>query len=1015
MSAAPELSPGSANERLDALVRLSALLRSGQPAREVMPRVFEAAHAVLPADAYAVWRFHHRDSEWRIVASDGLSRDYTDFATADRRKEALFVDGPLFVADVFGSTIVEQRRAFYEKEGIRSMFVVPLHLQGEMNGTLVCYYRTPHVLDPQERQYASILGDVVSAALSARKFDRFAEAARIVSGELDLTRVVQSVTDAATEMTNAQFGAFFYNVLDNDGGSYMLYTISGVPREEFARFPMPRNTAVFAPTFAGTATVRSDDIRKDPRYGHNAPHHGMPAGHLPVASYLAVPVISRSGEVLGGLFFGHSDTGVFTENEEQIVEALAAQAAVAIDNARLYDALQRERERLARSESRYRTLIDTTPAHQFIWTTTPDGRFVDDVPGWRELTGQTREELTGWGWADALHPQDRERIAGAWREALDAHRPMQAQYRVRATDGSYRWVATTSAPVLAEDGSVVEWVGTIADIHDRKTSEDNLRFLAQVSDLLASSLDYETTLGTVARLAVPEIADWCAVDIADEQGGHRRLAVAHVDPAKVELALDLDRRFPPPSERDSVARVIRTGKSEWLPYIAPELIDQALFDPEHRAILHSLGLQSYMVVPLRMHDRNLGALTFALSDSRRRFNEADLAFAEELGRRAAVAIENARLYSAAQAANRAKDDFLATLSHELRTPMTAVLGWSRMLKMGLTPDETGEAIDAIERSASVQMQLIEDILDMSRIMAGKMRIGTAPVDLCAVVQSALATVHPAADAKDIEIFTSFPRDAPAVLGDEGRLQQVVWNLLTNAIKFTNRGGTVTVRVTSTGDAVTLSLRDTGIGIDPAFMPHVFERFRQQDSSTTRAHGGIGLGLAIVRRLVELHGGHITAESEGIGRGSTFTVELPAIRTRHTAAITPPASDELPSLAGTSVLVIDDESMTRDVVAAILRRAGATVTVAESAQAAHAALADFHPDVILCDIAMPVDDGYTFLRQLRAHDPTTPVIALTAFGRPEDRDKALESGFDAFLKKPVDPVVLAETVKKMGDS
>ncbi|HYK01679.1 MAG TPA: GAF domain-containing protein [Thermoanaerobaculia bacterium] len=1013
MSAPPELKISSPDERLDALARVSSLLRSGLPAREAMQHLLAEVHAIFPADAYAVWRFHHRTNDWRIVACDGLSRDYADHAVSERRNEGMLADGPVFIADVFASSTAAERHAFYEAEGIRSMFVLPLHLQGEMTGTFVCYYRTPHAIDPHDRQLASVFADVVASVLSARKFDRFAEAARVVSGELDLSRVVQSVTDAATEMTNAQFGAFFYNVLDDAGGSYVLYTISGVPREAFERFPMPRNTAVFGPTFAGTGTVRSDNIRKDPRYGHNAPYHGMPEGHLPVTSYLAVPVVSRSGEVLGGLFFGHSEEGIFTENEEQIVEALAGQAAVAIDNARLYDALQRERERLVRSESRYRALVDITPAHQFIWTTGPDGRLTDDLPAWRELTGQTLEQLSGWGWADVLHPQDRDRIAGAWRDALEARRPMQEQFRVLARDGAYRWIATTSAPVFAEDGSVIEWVGTLADVHDRKTADDNLRFLAQVSDLLASSLDYETTLRTVAKLAVPAIADWCAVDIADEQGGHHRLAVAHVDPAKVELALDLQTRFPPAAENDSVARVIRTGKSEWLPHIPPEMIDSAPLAPEHRAILHSLGLQSFMLVPLRMHDRNLGALTFALSDSRRRFNEADLAFAEELGRRAAVAIENARLYGAAQAANRAKDDFLATLSHELRTPMTAVLGWSRMLKMGLDASETGEAIDAIERSASVQMQLIEDILDMSRIMAGKMRIEAVPVDLCAITQSALGAVHPAADAKEIEIFTSFPREGATVLGDEGRLQQIVWNLLTNAIKFTHRHGQVSVRVTANDETVTLSVRDSGEGIDPAFLPHVFERFRQQDSSTTRAHGGIGLGLAIVRHLVELHGGRITAESEGTGHGSTFTIELPAIRTRRSGTpAAPRATEEMPSLAGISLLVIDDEAMTRDVIAAILRRAGAHVVTADSVRAAHEALAEFTPNVILCDIAMPIDDGYAFLREYRHRGGTSPVIALTAFGRPEDRDKALSSGFNAFLKKPVEPVVLAETVLEM---
>ncbi|HEX8617471.1 MAG TPA: GAF domain-containing protein, partial [Thermoanaerobaculia bacterium] len=996
---------------LEALARVSRLLRAGLPARVALEHVLAAARLLFPADGYAVWRYHARSREWHVVVSAGLSRDHTDHNIPESA-ERIELENPLFIRDVFAAPLVTERRDFYEAEGFRSMFLMPLHLQGELNGTFVCYYKTPPEIADDDHELARVFANIVSAVMSARKFDRFAEAARVVSAELDLSRIVQSVTDAATEMTNAHFGAFFYNVLNAEGESYMLYSISGVPREAFERFPMPRNTAVFDPTFSGTGIVRSANIRNDPRYGHNAPHYGMPAGHLPVTSYLAVPVISRSGEVLGGLFFGHPEEGVFTENEEQIVEALAAQAAVAIDNARLYDALQRERERLMRSESRHRALVNATPAHQFIWTTSPDGRVVNDVEAWQQMTGQTADELREDGWAAIVHPQDRERVTAAWKEALEARAPMQQEFRIRVKDGSYRWVESTSAPVFAADGAILEWVGTIADVHPRKITEENLRFLAEIGGLLSSSLDYETTLRTVARLAVPEIADWCAVDIADDQGGHHRLAVAHVDPDKVELALEIDRRFPAAPENDTVGRVIKSGKSEWLRDIPPDMIEKAPLHPEHREILRALGLLSFMVVPLRVHERTLGAVTFALSDSRRHFTEADLAFAEELGRRAAIAIENARLYSAAQAANQAKDDFLATLSHELRTPMTAVLGWSRMLKMGLSAEEANEAVEAIDRSASVQMKLIEDVLDMSRIMAGKMRIDAVPVDVCAIAQSALATVHPAAAAKQIEIFTSFPREAPYVLGDEGRLQQIVWNLLTNAIKFTDPGGEVSLRLTSTGDSVKLIVRDTGAGIDLAFLPHVFERFRQQDSSTTRAHGGIGLGLAIVRHLVELHGGRISAESEGIGRGSTFTVELPAMRTRRATELAPAVSHAMPSLEGMSLLLIDDEAMTRDVIAVMLRRAGAKIVTADSVRAAQEALAGFKPDAILSDIAMPGEDGYAFLRAFRVHDQTTPVIALTAFGRPEDREKALASGFNAFIKKPVDPVVLATTLRNL---
>jgi len=992
---------------MKALARLSSLLRGGLPGREVMSSVMSIVPEIIPADAYAIWRYQYREEEWQIIASAGLSQEFRSHSVAGPHDDALLRDGPFVMEDVFASPHTEARRAFYASEGIRSIFILPLHLRGETAGTLNCYFRRPHEIGDAEKQLAEVVADVVASAINLRKFDRFAEAARVASAELDLERIVQNVTDAATEMINAQFGAFFYNVVNDAGESYTLYTISGVPREAFSRFPMPRNTAVFEPTFAGRGTVRSSDIRKDPRYGRNPPHNGMPAGHLPVVSYLAVPVIARSGEVLGGLFFGHEEEGVFTEAEEQIVEALAAQAAVAIDNARLYD-------RLMRSEARYRALVTARPARQAIWTTSADGRVLDDLPSWRELTGQTVEEVRDRGWSSAIHPLDRERVDAAWARAVEEQRAFSETFRLRVGDGSYRWMSTNGVPVV-RNGEVLEWVGTSVDIDDQKTADDRLRFLAETSDVLSSSLDFETTLSTVARLAVPEIADWCAVDIADEDGTYRRLAVAHVDPTKVELAHELRRRYPADPATDTVARVIRTGQSEWMRDIPAELIDRSARDAEHFAMIRDLGLMSFIAVPLRVHDRVLGALTFVLSESQRRFNEADLAFAEELGRRAAVAIDNARLYSAAQAANIAKDDFLATLSHELRTPMTSVLGWSRMLKMGLTDGETVEAADAIERSASVQMQLIEDVLDMSRIMAGKMRIESVPVDLCAVTDAAVATMRPAAAVKGIEIFTSFPGESAYVVGDESRLQQIVWNLLTNAVKFTDNRGDIMLRVTQSAETVSLTVRDSGMGIEPTFLPHVFERFRQQDSSTTRAHGGIGLGLAIVRHLVELHGGRIRAESEGPGRGSLFTVELPALRTHRAAPRREGTPHELPALEGISVLVIDDEPMTRDVIAAILRRSRADVTTVDSALAAHEMLGHARPDAILCDIAMPGQDGYAFIRTLRTREPglaDLPVIALTAFGRPEDREKALNSGFDAYLKKPVDPITLAGTIRDL---
>ncbi|HEX8411459.1 MAG TPA: GAF domain-containing protein [Thermoanaerobaculia bacterium] len=975
----------TSTNRLGALARVAELLRTSRPTRETLSSVLESMPEIVPADAYAIWRYDVRAEEWHILASAGLSRDYVGHTVAEPHDDGPLLHGPFVVRDVLTSPLLAARRQLYEAEGLRALFVLPLHIGGHAAGTIACYFREPREISEEEMQISRVLADIVSAAMSARKFDRLAEVARTLSGELDVHRLVQAVTDAATQMTNAQFGAFFYKVVNDAGEAYTLYSISGVPREAFSKFPMPRNTAVFAPTFDGSGIVRSANIRKDPRYGHNAPYHGMPSGHLPVVSYLAVPVVSRSGEVLGGLFFGHSDEGVFTENEEQIVVSLAAQAAVGIDNARLYDAL-------TRSESRYRSLALAASTRQAIWTSAPEKAF---------------------DWLETVHPADREHAAAVVAAATESRAPFREQFRMSSGSGGYRWHEVRGVPMLRGDGTPAEWVGTTTDVHDERVADDHLRFLAEAGEVLASSLDYETTLRNVTELAVRTIADWCAVDVVDDQtGGYRRVAVAHVDPAKVEVARELQRRYPPRPDDDTIARVIRTGKPEWMRNIPPEVIDAAAHDDEHRRLLRELGLRSFVTVPLTSHGQVRGVISFVLSfESGRTFSESDVRLAEELARRAGVAMENAQLYSAANEANRAKDEFLATLSHELRTPMTAVVGWARMLKMGLTADESVEAVDAIEKSATVQMQLIEDILDMSRIMAGKLRIDTTPVDMRVVTEAALTAVRPAASVKGIEIVTSYAPNLPPVAGDGNRLQQVVWNLLTNALKFTPRGGTVLVRIACGEEGVSVTVRDSGVGIDPAFLPHVFERFRQQDSSTTRAHGGIGIGLAIARYLIEMHGGEITAESEGAGRGATFRVVLPALESR-ARELPPLQPNDLPSLAGMSVLVIDDEPMTRDVIAAILRRCGATVATAESPREAHARIAEQAPDIVVCDIAMPGEDGYAFLRAFRTRDTTTPVIALTAFGRTEDRERALSSGFNAFLKKPVDPMTLAGTLREM---
>jgi signal transduction histidine kinase/ActR/RegA family two-component response regulator len=381
----------------------------------------------------------------------------------------------------------------------------------------------------------------------------------------------------------------------------------------------------------------------------------------------------------------------------------------------------------------------------------------------------------------------------------------------------------------------------------------------------------------------------------------------------------------------------------------------------------------------------------------------------------------------AERAGRMKDEFLATLSHELRTPLNAILGWAQVLRQACDDkEEVATGMEVIERNARLQAQLIEDLLDMSRIISGKIRLDLQPVDPAAVVDAALETVRPAADAKSIllERVISPGKPGGTLRGDAGRLQQVLWNLIANAVKFTPEGGTVTVVLRREPHAVEFTVTDTGEGIDPEFLPHLFERFRQADASPGRKHGGLGLGLAIVKQLVELHGGTVRADSEGAGRGSTFIVRLPAAAPHHASqepapsrTTAPAARGVLPDLAGVSVLVVDDDADARLLVKRLLGQFNAAVTTAGSAQEALDLLSRQRPDVLVSDIAMPGMDGYELMRRLHAsangNGATVAAAALTAFARAEDRDRALAAGFRAHISKPVEPSELVSVVAALA--
>jgi PAS domain S-box-containing protein len=549
---------------------------------------------------------------------------------------------------------------------------------------------------------------------------------KVVAAQLELERIVQIVTDAATEVSGAAFGAFFYNVTERGKESYWLYTLSGAPREAFAKFPMPRATEVFAPTFHGEGVVRSDNIAKDPRYGKMSPYFGMPEGHLPVCSYLAVPVKSRTGEVIGGLFLGHSKEKVFTTRAEEVVGALADQAAIAIDNAKLIQELD-------------------------------------------------------------------------------------------------------------------------------KAASERAQFL----------------------------------------------------------------------ESERAART------------------------EAERLSHM------------------------------------------------------------------KDEFLATLSHELRTPLNAIQGWTAVLLQTPRNEQDAQALQTIERNVRAQVRIISDLLDMSRIVSGKLHLDVQPLRLHEVIEQALDAVRQSADAKGIRITTLLDSNLGLVRGDPNRLLQVLWNLLSNAVKFTARGGRISVVLERVNSHVEIVVEDTGIGIRGDFLPHVFDRFRQAESSATRHHTGLGLGLSIVKNLVELHGGSVRVKSPGENQGSTFIVALPVshVRTGDERWQAPSARDpleaiELPRLDNVRVLVVDDEPDGRALITRILEDRGAQPVSASNAAEALDQLARWRFDVLLSDIGMPDMDGYELMRRIRTRESSSGenavcAVAITAYARPEDRQRSLLAGYQMHLAKPIE--------------
>jgi PAS domain S-box-containing protein len=721
------------------------------------------------------------------------------------------------------------------------------------------------------------------------------------------------------------------------------------------------------------------------------------------------PLVHR-GRVIGKFMLYYRDRHDFTPAEVEVATTIAGQIAFGVARVRAEVALEQERGRL-------RDLVANVPG--VVWE-------MEGTPGVDQrltfLSDQV-EDLLGYpaahwynmppGVGRAVVSNSQAEVAAHLLATSDRSAPSIHHYQVRTADDRLIWVEVRSAQTVENGQRVIRGVTT--DITARKEAEHRAAFLDKVSTVLAASLDYETTLAETARLIVSELADWCIINIVGDDGVIQRFTARHRDGSR-NTPLEKIRLYAPSAHL--VRDVIDAGNAVFVPRTDAAWWQQFDDQPELQTLLRELGLASLIIVPLEIGGRVFGAISIASADPARLFGDDDLAMAREVGRRAAYAVDHARLYRKAQEANRAKDEFLATLSHELRTPMTATLGWAMMLRAAdLSPENYRLAVDTIERSTRAQAKLIDEILDVSRIVTGKLTLSIGPVDLRAVISAAVEAIRPTLAAKGLDLKLELASITGVPSGDAARLQQVIWNLLSNSVKFTPSGGEIRVTLDQPEAAhARILVRDNGQGIAPALLPSIFERFRQGNSSSTRAQGGLGLGLAIVQSIIDLHGGSVKAESDGDGRGATFTILLPVATVSIAVDDTPPIENTAAyRLDGVDVLLVEDEADTRQMLATALQRFGANVQAVGSADAAVDALRQNGASVLVSDIGMPGEDGCSMLMRIRRGDAEIcqdiPAIALTAYARDEDRARTSAAGYAWHVAKPVDLVTVVRAVRE----
>ncbi|AKV00713.1 two-component hybrid sensor and regulator [Labilithrix luteola] len=1043
MTRAREHARESAN-RLARLQKLTAAVAATRTLDEVASVLVQEGVEALGANAGTIV-VERADGKLEVVASAGpeahvieelgaLDKD-APFPSVEafRTRSSQWIEN----ADEYARTHERLMQAVGKRE-LGAVVALPLEADGNALGGLSFRFDRPRKFPEHQRSLMTTFAAQASQTIVRSKLFAAEAAARrrleVLSGLADALANAESrqeVVDVVIHSGVRAMGAqtcVLYDYDDREAALVLIGQMGTAPEvlEQVGYVPFYSDMA-----FAKIVRQRSRIwIENREEYAKVFPHLLDLKTTAPRALALwCLPLVAEN-RVIGLLAMGHYTPRTFSAEDRAYVETFAKQCAQALRRAQR---LEREREARIGLLTILRSIGDA------VVTTDIQGRVTLMNPVAERLTGWDEGRSMGLPLEEIFNVVDRRTraIVESPVERVLTKGSVVAQaddtVLINAETGHETPVDHTAAPLRDENGSIEGVVLVFRDASLKKEEERRRMFLGEVSSTLTASLDTRTILDRVTRVLVPELADWAIVDVLNAANDRLEVVASRAATDEKARALsEIRRRFMHGLEDTTgPANVVKTGKLEFYPDISDEAIDGFAKNNDHARLLKILGVHSVINVPLKTHGTTFGALSLGHDGSGRRFSQEEADFVAEVANRIAIAVDNARLFAAEQQAresadlaNRSKDEFLATVSHELRTPLSAILGWSRLLTShDVAHDKQARAIETIERNAVAMAQLIEDLLDISRIISGKMRLDAKPIDLRKAIEAAIESVRPTADGRKVEIDATLGDSEIRVQGDAARLQQVVWNLLSNAVKFTPPSGRVSIALHKEAGTAVIDVKDTGRGIAPSFLPQVFDPFRQADGTITRKHGGLGLGLAIVRRLVDMHGGVVEANSEGLGRGATFTVRLPRTassigdRVSNRSRMPPSASERPPALDGLRVLVVDDDEDMRMLLSTVLEECGAKVTRAGSANEAMAAIQRSTPDVLISDVGMPGEDGYELITKVRKLPPgrggDVPAAALTAYARVEDRKRALDAGFMTHVPKPVEPDELVSVVAELA--